>query len=210
VDAKCINIFLTQNKSVRVGRILVKETLPKRLLEIAKRWASPSARQSLALPSDGPKRGEGPFKSPTVESKPDLFPGNFLNFEFFIEIKVGDLVHLGYPKIPIRDMTTKLVRWGSKMDWSWPDPSKTRIPWVDDDQRGLTHRTLASAEDVLGAEGTIGGKLLRFERILDLGHNQVVYALYCPVENFRMAYGFDRLIFEPTYIKPSSPDRIEN
>lgn len=96
------------------------------------------------------------------------------------------------------------------MEWSWPDPSKARVPWIDDNQRGLTRRTLASVEDVLGAEGTIGGKLIRFERILDLGHNQVVYALYCPTENFRMAYGFDRLIVEPTYVKSISPDRIEN
>ena len=188
----------------------MKETLPKRLLEIVKRWRSPSAPLSLPLPSNDPKRSVQPPKSSTVESKPDLVPGNFVNFEFFIELKIGDIVHFGYPKIPIRDMTTKLVRWGSKMDWSWPDPSKTRIPWIDDDQRGLTRRTLASVEDVLGAEGTIGGKLIRFERILDLGHNQVVYALYCPTENFRMAYGFDRLIVEPTYIQPSSPDRLEN
>jgi hypothetical protein len=144
-----------------------------------------------------------------VESKPDLVPGNFLSFEFFIELKVGDRVHLGYPKIPVRNTTTKLVRWGSNVEWAWPNPSKARVPWIDDDQRGVTHRTLASVEDVLGAEGMIGGKLMRFERILDLGRNQIVYALYCPTHNFRMAYGFDRLIFEPTYVKPSAPEREE-
>ena len=55
----------------------------------------------------------------------------------------------------------------------------------------------------------IGGKLMHFERVFDLGRNQVVYALYCPTHNFRMAYGFDRLIFEPTYVKPSTPERPE-
>ena len=183
----------------------MKEALPKRLLEIVKRWRSPSAPLSLALPAESPKRIVEPVKSATVESKPDLVPGNFLSFEFFIEFKVGDRVHIGYPKVATRNTTTQEVRWGSKLEWSWPDPSKARVPWIDDDQRGLAHRTLASVEDVLGAEGTIGGKLLRFERILDLGHNQVVYALYCPKENFRMAYGLDRLVVEPTYIKPSSP-----
>ncbi len=189
-------------------RIVMKEFLPKRLLALAKSWRSPSAQLSFLPPLDSPKRGVEPLKS-TVESRPDLVPGNFSNFEFFIELKVGDFVHIGYPKIPIRDMTTKVVRWGSKVEWAWPDPSKTRISWADDDQRGLTHRTLASVEDVLGAEGMIGGKQMRFERILDVGRNQIVYALYCPTHNFRMAYGFDRLIFEPTYIKPSAPDLEE-
>ncbi len=50
---------------------------------------------------------------------------------------------------------------------------------------------------------------MHFERVFDLGRNQVVYALYCPTHNFRMAYGFDRLIFEPTYVKPSAPEREE-
>jgi hypothetical protein len=50
----------------------------------------------------------------------------------------------------------------------------------------------------------IGDMRLRFEKVLDLGQNQIVYALYCPEKNIRLAYGFDRLIFEPTYKKPVS------
>jgi hypothetical protein len=178
----------------------MKETLVKRLLAIVKRWRTPSAQLSLLPPLDNRKQSAGPPKS-TGESKPDLVPGNFLAFEFFIELKLRDQVHLGYPKVPTRNMMTKLVRWGSKLEWSWPDPSKARVPWIDDEQRGVAQRTLESVEDVLGAEGTIGGKLMRFEKILDLGQNQVVYALHCPAQNFRIAYGFDRLIFEPSYIR---------
>jgi hypothetical protein len=183
----------------------MKEFLPKRLSAIVKSWRSSSAQLSFLPPLESPKRSVEAVTS-TVESKPDLVPGNFLNFEFFIELTVGDLVHLGYPKIPIRDTTTKLVRWGSRVEWAWPDPSKPRIPWIDNDQRGLAHRTMASVEDVLGAEGVIGGKLMRFEQILDLGRNQIVYALFCPTHNFRMAYGFDRLIFEPAYVKARAPE----
>jgi hypothetical protein len=76
---------------------------------------------------------------------------------------------------------------------------KLRIDWIDDERRGLTNRKLAKPEDALGAEGRIGDMHLRFERILDLGRNQVVFALYCPEKNIRLAYGFARAIFDPTY-----------
>jgi len=182
----------------------MKETLLKRVAKTLKSWGSSPEQLTLRPPVQDQTRDLA-LPEKTVESKPELVPGNFLTFEFFIELKVGDVVHLAYPKVALRDMISKQVRWGSKAEWSWPDPSKLRIPWIDDGQRGLMGRTLASPEDALGAEGTVGGKILRFEQILDLGHNQIVYALFCPAENFRMAYGFDRLIVEPTYVKPSVP-----
>jgi hypothetical protein len=83
-----------------------------------------------------------------------------------------------------------------------PNPAKARATWIDDEQRGIASRTLTNVEDVLGAEGKIGDMHLRFEKVLDLGQNQVVYALFCPEKNIRLAYGFDRRVFEPTYKKP--------
>jgi hypothetical protein len=123
--------------------------------------------------------------------------GNFYSFEFFIELKINDVAHIGYPKFAVRDITTGAVRWGSKLDWSWPNPAKLRAAWMDDEQRGFTNRTLQKPEDAVGAEGRIGDMHLRFERILEFGQNQIVYALYCPEKNIRLAYGFDRTIFEP-------------
>ena len=67
---------------------------------------------------------------------------------------------------------------------------KTRMPWVDDPERGVGSKTLERVEDVSGAEGMIGGKLVRFEKILEVGENQVVYGLHCPSMDCRLAYGF--------------------
>jgi hypothetical protein len=129
--------------------------------------------------------------------KPEPYPGNFLSFDFLIEIKIGGSVHIGYPKLPLRDMLTREVRWGTKAK------VMSTIPWVDDPERGFTGRVLAGAEDALGAEGTLSDKRLRFERILNLGEGVVVYAIHCPAENFRMAYGFNRDVFEPGYVSPA-------
>ena len=86
---------------------------------------------------------------------------------------------------------------GSRLDWSWPDPAKCRVPWIDDEKLGFISRMLARPEDALGTEGRIGDMNLSFEKILDLGQNQVVYALHCPEKNIRLAYGFARAIFKP-------------
>lgn len=182
----------------------MKESLSERILAIVNRWRNPAAQVPFLPPAENPRPRVKPPNS-TSGSEPELVPGNFFAFEFFIELKLGDSVHIGYPSVPTRDMTTKLVRWGSKLEWSWPDPSKARAPWIDDVQRGLAKRTLVNVEDALGAEGMIGDKPMRFERILFLGRNQVVYALHCPTQNFRIAYGFDRVIFEPNYIRPEAP-----
>lgn len=167
-----------------------------RLLGIVNRSGNPSVQPSIVPPFEIQERNVA-RPEPPVAPRPDLIPGNFFSFEFFIELKIGDVVRVGYPKVCIRDTSTGVLRWGSKAEWSWPDPSKMRIAWVDDEQRGLSQRTLASVEDVLGAEGKIGDMRLRFEKILDLGRSQIVYALYCPEKNIRLAYGFDRLAFEP-------------
>jgi hypothetical protein len=112
------------------------------------------------------------------------------------------VVHLGSPKVRRRDQLNRTERWGDPLDWCWPNPNQRRVAWVDDERHGLTQRTLARAEDALGAEGSLGDLHLRFERILELGRNQVVYALYSPEKNRWLAYGFDRTLFEPTYQRP--------
>ncbi len=136
----------------------------------------------------------------------DQVPGNFYSFEFFIELKINDVVHLGHPTVCLTNMCSGVVRWGPSIDWLLPDPKKRRVPWVDDEQNGFANRTLLKPEDALGAEGSIGNMRLRFEQILDLGRNVVVYALYCPEKDIRLAYGFNRQVFEPSYKIALSPN----
>ncbi|WP_263352725.1 hypothetical protein [Acidicapsa acidisoli] len=145
-----------------------------------------------------PPRKETRPASPPQPATP--VPGNFFYFEVFIELKLGGAVYIGYPKVAIRSSNNE-VRWGSKMEFSWPDPSKPHAPWIDDPERGIAHRTLDSVEDVLGAEGTIGGRRYRFETILELGNNVIVYGLYNPETRTRTAYGFSRGVFDGTYSK---------
>jgi hypothetical protein len=165
----------------------------KRILDIGKSNTEEPVRPAVAGP---------PISSPAISSRPEdaaqgtPLPGNFYSFEFFIELTLGDAVHLGYPKFCIRYTSTGLVRWGSKIEWAWPDPAKRRIAWLDDEHKGLKNKSLTTPDDALGAEGAIGDMRLRFERILDYGKNQIVYALYCPEKNIRLAYGFDRGIFQ--------------
>lgn len=150
---------------------------------------------------------ETPSPKP-LQPKPDLVPGNFLMFGFFIELKIGGVSYLGFPNVPTRNTITGVVRWGAKLEDNAANLSKPRIPWVDDPERGFSHRTLVRAEDALGAEGTVADKRLRFEQILDLGNHVVVFALYGAEQNFRMAYGFDRAAFDPAYVRAArSPER---
>jgi hypothetical protein len=146
------------------------------------------------------------------KSSPDIFvrgalrrgpvSGPFSSSEFLLELRIQDVVHLGSPKVRRVDQWNRTERWGDPLDWCWPNPNQRRVAWVDDERHGLTQRTLARAEDALGAEGSLGDLHLRFERILELGRNQVVYALYGPEKNRWLAYGFDRTLFEPTYQRP--------
>jgi hypothetical protein len=135
-----------------------------------------------------------------VPKPPEPYPGNFYGFPFFIRLRMGERVLDGYPKVPIRDTTTGETKWGSRMEWSFPGPDKMQVDWVDDPERGLNKRTIEHPEDALGSEGRLGDDMqVRFERILTIGKNQVVYALYCPAKGIRLAYGFDRKAFEPGY-----------
>lgn len=171
----------------------------KRLRELVMmRRETPSVKPSV-VPSSKSLTPTVPQRQPGVVPRMNLVPGNFYSFDFFIELKINDVVHVGYPKVCIRDMKTGELRWGSRADWAFPDPAKPRAAWTDDEQRGFTKITPAKPEDPIGAESRIGDMHLCFERILELGRNQIVYALYSPEKNIRLAYGFDRTIFEPTY-----------
>jgi hypothetical protein len=128
---------------------------------------------------------------------PERIPGNFYFFEMFIEIAIDGRTHLGYPKQAIRDIgkTPPVIRWGSSPKLSWPNPAIPHVPWIDVPNKGLAGRTIASPEDVLGAEGIVGNKHYRFDQILDVGKNQVVFSLFCPENQTRMAYGFSLEVF---------------
>jgi len=131
-------------------------------------------------------------KTPAPARPAELIPGNFFQFEFFIELVIGERLLLGLPKVCIRNTQTQEISWGSSLEWAWPNPAKTRVRWTDDEERGVNRKTLDNPEDILGAEGSLGDMRLRFERILHAGNNQIVYALYCPEKNIRLAYGFAR------------------
>ena len=128
----------------------------------------------------------------------ELVPGNYYFFEFFIEIQIDKVTHLGYPKQAIRDTgtTPPTVRWGSPLKLCWPDPAIPRAKWIDVPTKGLSGRTVKSPEDVLGTEGMVGDKSYHFEKILDAGKNQVVFSLFCPENQTRTAYGFSRDMFQ--------------
>lgn len=131
------------------------------------------------------------------DAPPQLVPGNYYSFEMFIEIAIGGKTYLGYPKLAIRDIgkTPPVIRWGSSPKLAWPNPAIPRAPWIDVPNKGLGGRTITSPEDVLGAEGMVGNKRCRFEQILEVGKNQVVFSLFCPQDQTRIAYGFSRDMF---------------
>lgn len=139
---------------------------------------------------------------PTVKQA-ELVPGNFFFFEMFLRVPIGGTVHLGSPKVAIRDITTGEVRWGSKPQHSYPQPDSVQISWIDDPESGISARPISKPEDMLGAEGIFGEHRFRFERILDLGKNVVVYALLDVDRQIRMAYGINRDAVDPGYISPS-------
>jgi hypothetical protein len=147
--------------------------------------ASPPARQSPPRLDDATPR--------------EPFPGNFYLFEVFIAIMLDRNEHLGYPKQPIRDTgkSPPVVRWGSRIDLMYPKDATSRVRWIDDSRNGLSTRPHNAPEDWLGAEGMVGDKRFRFERILDMGKNQVVFSLFNPELGIRIAYGFDRKVFAP-------------
>jgi|SRR5271156_4277960 len=133
-----------------------------------------------------------------VATPQELVPGNYYFFELFIEIKINGITHLGYPQRAIRDMGTNppLIRWCSPTKLCWPNPAVPRGQWIDVPTKGLSERTIASPEDVLGAEGKVGDKTYLFERILDAGKHKVVFRLFCPENQTSTAYGFPREMFQ--------------
>src|ERR1039458_2588109 len=111
---------------------------------------------------------------------PERVPGNFYFFEMFIEIAIDGATHLGYPKQAIRDTgkTPPVIRWGSPLKLSWPNPTIPRVPWIDVPTKGLSGRTITSPEDMLGAEGMVGNKSYRFDQIVGAAKNQLVFSLF--------------------------------
>jgi hypothetical protein len=163
------------------------ENFLQRLIGKTKNSSPPSVVPAPAAPQRAVAA-----KAPAPARPAELIPGNFFQFEFFIELPIGERLLLGLPKICIRNTQTQEISWGSKLEWAWPNPAKSRVRWTDDGERGVNRKTLENPEDILGAEGSLGDMRLRFERILHLGNNQIVYALYCPEKNIRLAYGFAR------------------
>jgi len=158
----------------------------KTLLGLFKR--SDSAPLSIRPPST-----EG--QADTLESQREsLAARKFCPLEVFVELPINGATHVGYPSFPLQ--ISSGVRWGPKVEWSWPDPAKPRVLWIDDEYMGLAKRSLRSPEDALGAKGKIGQMRVIFESILDAGKHQIVYALYCPEKDMRLAYSFARSVFE--------------
>ena len=166
-------------------------------------------RQNFA--QDGPLRLDlpSPPHKPPPQPKPqpagDPVPGNFFYFPYELDLEIAGVVQIGRPKKAVRNEATGEVRWGENLrDISpLPDPNRPRLRWTDDPARGVNQRTIENPEDVLGAEGMFSDKPARFESILDLGRHIVVYALFCPDHNFRIAYGWPRKVFQPGYVHPA-------
>ena len=150
--------------------------------------------------SHPPSREEGSSPDTFGRGVPRSGPvsGPFSSSEFLLELTIQGVLHLGHPKIHRVDPWTGAEHWRDPLDWCWPNPNQRRVAWVDDPEQGLTKRTLTRAEDALGAAGSVGGLRLRFARILELGQNQVVYALYSPEQDLWFAYGFDRTLWQST------------
>src|ERR1700748_3723434 len=97
----------------------------QRIAKILKQWSGNPIQLNLPPP---PRTETRPARPPQPATP---VPGNFFYFEVFIELKLGGAVYIGYPKVAIRSSNNE-VRWGSKMEFSWPDPSKPHVPWIDD------------------------------------------------------------------------------
>jgi hypothetical protein len=101
--------------------------------------------------------------------------------------------------IPRRPFATwvprRLYSPGPPLNLAVPDPSIASLRWTDDPEMGLAHRTITGAQDLLGAEGVVGQRELRFEKILQETKKQVVYSLYYEDSQFRIACAFSRELF---------------
>jgi hypothetical protein len=112
-------------------------------------------------------------------------------------LKIGGASYLCFPKQAFLDVGAKppTLRWATPIKLCSPDPAIPRMTWIDDPKRGLSQRVLACPEDLLGAEGSIGKNGFRFEKILQKTKNQVVYSLFRPDNQTRMAYEVPAEIF---------------
>jgi hypothetical protein len=165
---------------------------------LVRNWRETSAPTKLVLTESkqpSPEASKRALDKPV--SPPELLPGNYRKCEFFIAFTIDGVTHFGYPKEPLLDRgkTPPVIRWGSRADLSWPGPSKPRARWVDEPKNGVSGRTMATPEDLLGVEGMVGDQKYRFEKILEAGKNQVVYSLFCEEHQYRIAYGFSRDLF---------------
>lgn len=161
----------------------------------------------------GPPKIVKPPSAPSVATAPAAtpIPGNFMFFGMFLELTVEGVVHVGLPQRAVRLMRLggepPEIRWGVPPEWGSDDPSKPHAPWIDDPKNGVAQRNILSVVDLLGAEGTVGGRHYRFETILELKKSgpreyptyKVTYGLYDDESRSRMAYGFykfDGALFE--------------
>ncbi len=177
-----------------LGKIFGGNTAPTRLnLDPPPKAAKPQSALNAPAPAATP------------------VPGNFMFFGMFLELTVAGAVHVGLPQRAVR-LTDAAggppeIRWGVPQEWGSPDPSKPHVSWIDDPKNGLAQRNILSVVDLLGAEGTVGGRHYRFETILELKKSgprehpnyKVTYGLYNYESLSRMAYGFyqfDGALFE--------------
>jgi hypothetical protein len=174
----------------------------KRLWKLSAGSSSSPIQLNLEPPKAAPEqpRQPRPVSSP---NQGERVPGNFYRFEMFLQVPIDGTVHIGSPKVPIRDARSGEVSWASKLEHLYPGPNSVQIPWIDHPERGISAREIRKPEDILGAEGRLGEHRFRFERILELGRSVVVYALLNPDKQMRMAYGFNREAVEPGYVNPS-------
>ena len=135
---------------------------------------------------------------------PELVPGNYYSFDFLVEITNKGTSYTGHPCRAILHIVDghHVTSWGGDIKYLAPTPAIACIAWIDDPEKGLSQRQLSIPEDLIGAEGIIGGKRCIFERILDLGKNVVVYSIYFYEQQFRVAYGFHRDMFMATPNRP--------
>jgi hypothetical protein len=147
---------------------------------------------SDAVPSVVPAVEERRRPNQADAAPPEGVPGNFFSFKFLLILKIGEVEYVGSPSYPMRDSSPAGVRWIVKTHERYAGNDMLRMEWKDDERHGIRGRTVEAPEDLLSVEGLVGDMRLRFERILPSGPNVVVYALYCPEKNIRVAYGFFR------------------
>jgi tetratricopeptide (TPR) repeat protein len=80
--------------------------------------------------------------------------------------------------------------------WANSFHARGELSWVDDPVDGFFKRKIYRLQDALGARGSISGILHRFDDILQIGRNLVVYQLTNLETCNYLPYGFPREIFD--------------